>query len=129
VIPTALPSGETEFSSIETITMTNWMPIANLEEIPRLGARQIKTDILDIALFRTGDDQVFAIQDHCPHRGGPLSQGIVHGASVTCPLHNWKIDLSSGEVLGPDQGCVKTYRVKVEEGTIYLAALHAESAA
>lgn len=107
--------------------MTNWIAITSLGDIPRLGARQVKTDTVDIALFRTGNDQVFAIQDRCPHKGGPLSQGIVHGTSVTCPLHNWKIDLNSGEALGPDQGCVKTYQVKVEEGTVYLAALDAES--
>ena len=109
--------------------MNNWIAITNLEEIPRLGARVIKTDSMDIALFRTGNDQVFAMHDRCPHKGGPLSQGIVHGSSVTCPLHNWKIDLASGEALGPDQGCVKTYQVKVEAGTVYLSTLSGESTA
>jgi nitrite reductase (NADH) small subunit len=64
---------------------------------------------------------VFALRDACPHRGGPLSQGIVHGATVTCPLHNWKIDLASGEALGPDEGCVNVYAAKVEEGRVMIA--------
>ena len=85
--------------------MNDWIEIVALEEIPRLGSRVIRTDTMDVALFRTRDDRVFALRDACPHRGGPLSQGIVHGTSVTCPLHNWKIDLASGEALGPDEGC------------------------
>lgn len=107
--------------------MNNWTAITQLNDIPRLGARKVKTDTLEIALFRTGDDQVFAVKDQCPHKGGPLSQGIVHGKSVTCPLHNWKIDLQTGEALGPDQGCVNTYRVKVENGTVYLASDSSQS--
>ena len=102
--------------------MNDWIAVARMHEVPRLGARKINTDTAEIALFRTGDDRVFAVRDRCPHRGGPLSQGLVHDASVTCPLHNWKIDLATGDVLGPDEGCVATYRVKVEEGTIYLSA-------
>ena len=80
--------------------MTNWTEIAKLEDIPRLGARVLKTDTMNIALFRTAQDEVFAIRDECPHQEGPLSQGIVHGTSVTCPLHNWKIDLASGRGAG-----------------------------
>ncbi|MGD1984820.1 MAG: nitrite reductase small subunit NirD [Chromatiaceae bacterium] len=101
--------------------MSNWIDIVALEDVPRLGARVIKTDTMDIAVFRTRDDQVFALRDACPHRGGPLSQGIVHGATVTCPLHNWKIDLASGEALGPDEGCVNVYAAKVEEGRVMIA--------
>lgn len=101
--------------------MNNWIDIAALDEVPRLGARVIKTDTMDIAVFRTRDDQVFALRDACPHRGGPLSQGIVHGATVTCPLHNWKIDLASGEALGPDEGCVNVYAAKVEDGRVMIA--------
>lgn len=100
--------------------MNNWIKIASLDEIPRLGARVIKTGTVSIAVFRTSDDQVFAMKDECPHKKGPLSQGIVHGSSVTCPLHNWKIDLASGEALGPDKGCTNTYPVKVENGVVYL---------
>jgi nitrite reductase (NADH) small subunit len=106
----------------------NWIEIVALEEIPQLGSRVIKTDTVDIALFRTALDEVFAIKDACPHKQGPLSQGIVHGTSVTCPLHNWKIDLASGEALGPDQGCTNVYPVKVENGMVYLGSLEARAA-
>lgn len=106
----------------------NWIEIVALDDIPRLGSRVIKTDTVDIALFRTAQDQVFAIKDACPHKQGPLSQGIVHGTSVTCPLHNWKIDLASGEALGPDEGCTNVYPVKVENGMVYLGSLEAKAA-
>ena len=101
--------------------MSNWIEIAHLEDIPKLGARVIKTDTMDVAVFRTRDDQVFAVKDACPHRQGPLSQGIVSGTTVTCPLHNWKIDLASGEALGPDEGCTNTYSAKVENGKVFLS--------
>jgi len=103
----------------------NWIEIVALEDIPQLGSRVIKTDTVDIALFRTARDEVFAIKDACPHKQGPLSQGIVHGTSVTCPLHNWKIDLASGEALGPDEGCTNVFPVKVENGMVYLGSLEA----
>lgn len=102
--------------------MTNWIEVVKLEDIPKLGSRVIKTDSVDIAVFRTSSDEVFAIKDQCPHKQGPLSQGIVHGTSVTCPLHNWKIDLASGEALGPDEGCTNTYAAKVENGMVYIDA-------
>jgi nitrite reductase (NADH) small subunit len=102
--------------------MTNWLEVVKLDDIPRLGSRVIETDTVRIALFRTANDEVFAIKDECPHKQGPLSQGIVHGTSVTCPLHNWKIDLASGEALGPDEGCTNTYAVKIENGVVYLSS-------
>lgn len=101
--------------------MSNWIEIVPLEDIPKLGSRVVKTDNEDIAVFRTANDEVFAVKDACPHKQGPLSQGIVHGTSVTCPLHNWKIDLASGEALGPDEGCTNVYTAKVEDGTVYLS--------
>lgn len=101
--------------------MSNWIEIAALDDIPKLGARVVKTDTMDIAVFRTKNDEVFAIKDACPHKQGPLSQGIVHGTSVTCPLHNWKIDLASGEALAPDQGCTNTFSTKVENGKVFLS--------
>jgi len=85
-----------------------------------LGSRVVEVEDGSIALFRTSDDQVFALRDACPHKQGPLSQGIVAGHTVTCPLHNWKIDLESGEALAPDEGCTNVYPVKVESGVIYL---------
>jgi len=100
--------------------MTDWTEVAKLEDIPRLGARVLKTGNADIALFRTAADEVFAIRDACPHKQGPLSQGIVHGTTVTCPLHNWKIDLASGMALEPDEGCTNTFAAKVEAGRVYV---------
>jgi nitrite reductase (NADH) small subunit len=76
----------------------------------------------DIAVIRAADGAIFAIEDHCPHRKGPLSQGIVHDRAVTCPLHNWVISLETGAVRGPDQGCVKTFATRVQDGRLYLSA-------
>jgi len=101
--------------------MSNWTEIAKLEDIPQLGSRVLETDTVKIAIFRTAADEVFAVKDECPHKQGPLSQGIVHGTSVTCPLHNWRIDLTSGEALGADEGCTNTYPTKVENGSIFLS--------
>jgi len=100
--------------------MKEWIEVVELEKIPLLGSRVIKTPSMDIAVFRGKDDQVFAIKDACPHKNGPLSQGIMHGNSVTCPLHNWRIDLTSGKALEPDEGCVNVYPVKTEAGKVYL---------
>ena len=109
--------------------MHQWIDIAALNDIPRLGARVVKTRTLDIAVFRTADDRVFALKDACPHRNGPLSQGIVHDHSVTCPLHNWKIDLASGQAKAPDAGCTGVYPVKVENGRVHLGLAKAALAA
>lgn len=98
-----------------------WVDIGALDDIPRRGARQVKTADGDIAVFRTADDRVFALADRCPHRGGPLSQGIVQGHAVTCPLHNWVISLETGEAQGPDHGCTRTIAVRLEGGRILLA--------
>ena len=100
--------------------MSDWIEITQLDEIPVLGSRVVKTANMDIAIFRTSDDRIFAVKDACPHKQGPLSQGIVHGTSVTCPLHNWKIDLASGEALGADEGCTNVYDTKVENNMVYL---------
>lgn len=97
-----------------------WIDIGALEDVPRQGARVLKTRIGCVAVFRTADDEVFALDDRCPHKGGPLSQGIVHGASVTCPMHNWVISLDSGSAMGADEGRVKTYGVRVEQGRIFI---------
>ncbi len=99
----------------------NFINVGALEEIPARGARTIKTALGDIAIFRTGEDEVFALRDECPHKQGPLSQGIVHGNSVTCPLHNWVISLASGEAQGLDHGCTPRFAVKLEAGRVFLA--------
>jgi len=97
-----------------------WKDVGSIDDISAQGARVVKTSFGRIAVFKSLDGQVYAIEDKCPHLGGPLSQGIVHGARVTCPLHNWVIDLSSGGVVGPDEGCVNRFPVKVEGGRILL---------
>ncbi|KUO57460.1 MAG: tRNA-(guanine-N1)-methyltransferase [Alphaproteobacteria bacterium BRH_c36] len=99
-----------------------WIDIGALDDIPRQGARLVKTQIGCLALFRTATDEVFALDDKCPHKGGPLSQGIVHGASVTCPLHNWVISLDTGLAQGADKGEVTTFPVRSEGGRILLEA-------
>ena len=98
----------------------NWLDICALEEINALGSRIITGPKGDIAIFRTSDDEVFALDDRCPHKGGPLSQGIVHDAGVTCPLHNWVISLATGEAQGPDEGRVRTFPLRVEDGRLWL---------
>jgi nitrite reductase (NADH) small subunit len=100
----------------------NWVEIGTINDIPRRGARCVNTPEGRIAVFRTMEDQIFAIDDHCPHKGGPLSQGIVHGAAVTCPLHNWVISLETGKALGADEGSVKTIAIRLD-GDRILAAL------
>src|SRR5882672_11045158 len=99
----------------------NWIAIGSLTDIPRRGARCVATPLGKVAVFRTQDDQVYAIDDHCPHKGGPLSQGIVHGTAVTCPLHNWVISLETGEALGADKGAVRTIPVRNEKGVLSIA--------
>jgi nitrite reductase (NADH) small subunit len=103
--------------------MSDWIEVVALEDIPQLGSRVVETDTMNIAVFRTAADEVFAIKDVCPHKQGPLSQGIVHGTSVTCPLHNWKIDLASGKALGPDEGCTNVFPAKVDNGQVYIQVL------
>ena len=103
--------------------MTAWLDICALEDIPPLGSRRVRglADI-DIAIFRTAADRVFALADKCPHKGGPLSQGIVFGDRVACPLHNWTIDLASGTAAAPDVGCTERFAVRIEAGRVLLDA-------
>ena len=97
-----------------------WHAIGAIGDIPRRGARCVKHGATTIAVFRTVDDRIFALEDRCPHRSGPLSQGIVHDGCVTCPLHNWIISLETGEAQGADEGRTATYPVKLEGQTIFL---------
>lgn len=102
--------------------MSHFIDIAALEDIPPQGARVVRTPQGCVAVFRTADDRVFALDDRCPHKGGPLSEGIVHGTSVTCPLHNWVFDMATGQAQGADSGAVATHAVRVEGGRILLDA-------
>ena len=100
----------------------NWIDIGALSDIPAQGARVVKTAQGCVAVFRTAEDQVFAIDDACPHKGGPLSEGIVHGNAVTCPLHAWVFSLETGMAQGADEGAVQSYPARVEAGRILLDA-------
>jgi len=113
---------------MDTPSPTGFHALCALADIPPLGARVVRTAQGDIAVFRTGDDGVFALLDRCPHKGGPLSQGIVHGQSVSCPLHAWKIDLADGCAQAPDQGCTPRFPVQVINGTVHLSLVPEHSA-
>lgn len=102
--------------------MTHWIDIGALSDIPAQGARVVKTAHGCIAVFRTAADQVFAIDDRCPHKGGPLSEGIVHGTSVTCPLHAWVFSLETGMATGAEAGAVTSYPARIDAGRILLDA-------
>jgi nitrite reductase (NADH) small subunit len=99
-----------------------WIDIGKLDDIPVRGARVVKTAKGCVAVFRTAENGVYAVDDRCPHKGGPLSQGIVHGHSVTCPLHSWVIDLTTGMAQGTDVGSVKTVPLKTKAGRLLLEA-------
>ncbi|WP_181708130.1 nitrite reductase small subunit NirD [Chthonobacter rhizosphaerae] len=105
---------------LQTAFEEAWITVGCVEDVPVLGSRVVKSAFGDIAVFRAADDTVFALRNECPHKKGPLSEGIVHGHSVTCPLHNWVISLRTGEVAGPDEGCAGVIGVKVEAGVISL---------
>jgi len=101
--------------------MSNWKNICRVDDIPMLGARRVARDKgCDVAVFRNSENKVFALLDRCPHKGGPLSQGIVFGESVACPLHNWTIGLDDGCAKAPDEGCTTKFSVNVEDGLVYL---------
>jgi nitrite reductase (NADH) small subunit len=103
------------------MSAANWIEVCPIEDIPPLGARVVRTVDCDVAVFKGSDNEIFALKDECPHRQGRLSQGIVHGGIVTCPMHYWKIDLQKGEAVAPDEGCVATYETKTEQGIVYFA--------
>jgi nitrite reductase (NADH) small subunit len=103
--------------------MSDWKKICFVNDIPVLGSRRVtRAQGMDVAVFRNSEDKVFALLDRCPHKGGPLSQGIVHGETVTCPLHNWNIGLNDGCANAPDEGCTPKFAVQVKDGEVYLDA-------
>ncbi len=101
--------------------MNDWTAVGTIADIPRQGARTVTLEGQPIAVFRTIDDRIFALEDRCPHKQGPLSQGIVHGHSVACPLHNWRIALATGEAQGEDQGCTPVIAVRIDGNRIFVA--------
>ncbi len=100
----------------------SWIDIGALDDIPLRGARKVKTREGCIAIFRTGEAEVFATSNACPHKGGPLVEGIVHDRKVTCPLHNWVFDLETGAAQGADEGRIETFAAKIEDGHILIEA-------
>jgi nitrite reductase (NADH) small subunit len=123
--PPGRPKGEYRSAQHEgTPVSENWQPVCRVEDIPVLGARRVARvgSATPIAVFRNAQGQVFALLDQCPHKGGPLSQGIVFGDSVACPLHNWTIGLADGCAKAPDEGCTQRFTCKVEGGQVLLEA-------
>lgn len=105
-----------------TVLMAEWVDVCALAEIPERGARRFAAGGVEIGVFRTAGDKVFAIDNACPHKRGPLSEGIVHDTGVTCPLHSLVVDLQTGEARSPDTGCVRTYLVEVRKGRVCVKA-------
>ena len=100
-----------------------WQAICKVDDIPVMGARVVVRGAKpDVAIFRNSENKIFALLDKCPHKGGPLSQGIVSGHSVTCPLHNWVVALDTGDVKGPDKGCARKVKLVIEDGRIFMEA-------
>ncbi len=103
------------------ITTEQWILVGKQADIPLLGARVVKGAVAGpIAIFKASDNTIFAVLDRCPHKGGPLSQGIVFGHTVTCPIHAWNINLASGCALEPDEGCARRFEVKCVAGEVFL---------
>ena len=103
--------------------MSDWIEVGAVNDIPKMGARVVTTNKGNIAVFRTAEDKVFALKDECPHKQGPLSQGIIHDNKVACPLHDWKIHLDTGIAVAPDEGCAATFPVKMEGDKIMLSLI------
>lgn len=100
--------------------MIKWYKVTNIDDVPFMGSRVVEIADVEIAIFKTKDGSIFAINNTCPHKKGKLSEGLVHESVVTCPLHNWNVDLKSGESLGNDSGCTNVYETKIVDGIIYL---------
>jgi nitrite reductase (NADH) small subunit len=100
--------------------MSKWYKITEVENIPLMGSRKVEIGDIEIAIFKTRDGSIFAINNICPHKKGKLSEGLVHEKIVTCPLHNWEIDLASGEALGNDTGCTNVYESRIEDNILYI---------
>ena len=113
---------------MRTTHTPEWKKICLVTDIPVLGSRCVaRPQGMDVAVFRNAQDEVFALLDRCPHKGGPLSQGIVFGTSVACPLHNWTIGMADGCAHAPDEGCTPKFAVKLEDGVVHLDATELEN--
>ncbi len=101
--------------------MAKWYKITEIENIPSMGSRKVEIGEIEIAIFKTRDGSIFAINNVCPHKQGKLSEGLVHEKQVTCPLHSWEIDLTTGEALGNDSGCTNIYESKIVDGIVFVS--------
>ncbi|GAB5435719.1 Assimilatory nitrite reductase [NAD(P)H] small subunit [Falsiruegeria mediterranea M17] len=104
------------------IDMSQYIDIGTLEDIPQRGARVVRTPEGEIAVFRTADDQIFAIDEWLPGKAGPLSNGIQHGTCVTDPMRNWVFDLRSGVAQGADDGHLRVWDLYLQDGRIFLTS-------
>lgn len=112
------------------MTDHDWIRIAACHSIPPREGRPVRIGGRDIAIFNVGD-RFLAIDNRCPHQGGPLCDGIVTGAAVICPLHAWRVCLETGAVDRPNgsAACVRTYPVRVLNGVVELGLSAADGAA
>lgn len=94
--------------------------ISSVEQLPEKLGKCVKVRDMELALFRSSSGQIYALENRCPHKGGDLSQGIVSGEFVFCPLHDWKICMKDGKVQEPDHGCVKTYKVEMNDDKLFI---------
>jgi nitrite reductase (NADH) small subunit len=102
-------------------TSSGWLQVCTLHELSRAGVRTLALPELNVAVFRLADGRVFAIEDRCPHRGARLSAGVIYDADkIACLDHGWGIRLADGEAEAPEQGCVLTFPVKVEDGLVFV---------
>lgn len=119
ILPNAMREG---FDMQPAVQMNRtWVEVGVVEDIPRLGSRVVETEDGPIAVFRNAEDEVFALLNRCPHKGGPLSEGIVYGRTVACPLHNWCLDLANGQARAPDEGCTPSFPVRLEDGRVFVS--------
>lgn len=94
--------------------------IMSAADLPVQIGKEVRIKDTFIALFRLANGDIRAVENRCPHKNGPLAEGIVSGEFVFCPLHDWKISLQTGEVQKPDDGCIQTYEVQIIDGDIYI---------
>ena len=117
---------DAETREVAAPKLPEWLDIGPVDQLPALGARTLPVrGGEEIAIFHTANGDVYALVNKCPHKSGPLSQGIVHDTTVTCPLHNWRISLMTGKALGADEGCVPVIPVKIDGGRILIGRAEA----
>jgi nitrite reductase (NADH) small subunit len=102
-------------------TLVDAQKLCGIHDIPQLGAKRFDTAWGPVAVIRAFNGEVYAIHDSCPHKQGPLSEGMVHGSQITCPLHNWTIDLATGEATGADEGQVRCFNTTIDNDDVWIS--------